>query len=149
MNIEKSLRMKLDELFENQKFCILATSLGDMPHTSIVAFAVCDDLKAMLFATPTNTAKYSNLKANPNVAVFFDNRSNSMSDFYEAVGVTAYGTAAQIDTGGNDTLVSRYLEKNPNLEQFLFSDDCAVFRVELKAYHIVENFQQVTKIELS
>jgi uncharacterized pyridoxamine 5'-phosphate oxidase family protein len=143
------IRNKLVRLFEAQKFAILATDCHGKPYTSIIAFAVAQDLSQMIFVTPRNTAKYANLTANPNVAIFVDNRSNDMSDFENAIGVTSTGTAAEFDISRDTPLAQRYVLKNPNLERFLFSAENAAFCVTLKEYHIVENFQDVTRISLN
>jgi nitroimidazol reductase NimA-like FMN-containing flavoprotein (pyridoxamine 5'-phosphate oxidase superfamily) len=85
---EKSLRRKLKELFDKQRIGVLSTQKRNRPYASLVAFAVTDDLKSFVFATPRTTRKYSNIIASSRAALLIDNRSNKMSDFRKAMAVT-------------------------------------------------------------
>ncbi|MFI4910323.1 MAG: pyridoxamine 5'-phosphate oxidase family protein [Sedimentisphaeraceae bacterium JB056] len=148
MKIELNLKHKLKEIFTSQKLGILATENNRVPYTSVVAFVCSQDMKQILFVTPEKTQKFKNIIANPNVAIFFDNRSNQARDFKEAIGITATGLARQISKDSSNILVQAYLTKNPELESFLASKDSVILCIDVNSYHIVENFQDVTKINI-
>ena len=94
MEKRTDLRRKLKELFDKQRIGVLSTQKRNRPYASLVAFAVRDDLKSFVFATPRTTRKYSNIMASSRAALLIDNRSNRMSDFRRAMAVTAVGTSS-------------------------------------------------------
>lgn len=80
METDKDLIKKLGELFEKQRIGVLSTQNRNRPYASLVAFAVTDDFRNFVFATPRATRKYSNIIASSRAALLIDNRSNRMSD---------------------------------------------------------------------
>jgi nitroimidazol reductase NimA-like FMN-containing flavoprotein (pyridoxamine 5'-phosphate oxidase superfamily) len=139
-NREKTI---LRELFESQDLGVLATESGSQPHTSLVAFACKSDLKTIVFATPRTTRKFSNLKANPSVAILIDSRSHSDSDFVSTVAVTAYGKAVEVGKQEREKCIELFLARHPYLKDFVLSADCALVNISVEKYSIVSDFQNV------
>jgi len=142
------LRKLLRELFRSQLFAALATQQLTRPHNNLVAFAATDDLKNIIFATRRATNKYSNLLSNNNVSVLIDNRTNRDSDFRNAVAVTATGTAEEVRGNEINSHLSLYLIKHHNLEKFVHSPDSALFKIKVKRYYVVRNFQEVLELKV-
>lgn len=145
---ELQLRKLLRELFRSQLFAALATQQLTRPHNNLVAFAATDDLKNIIFATRRATNKYSNLLSNNNVSVLIDNRTNRDSDFRNAVAVTAIGAAEEVRESESESLLSLYLIKHHNLEKFVHSPESALFKIKVKRYYAVRNFQEVMELKM-
>ena len=143
------LRKKLRELFEKQRIGVLSTQKRNRPYASLVAFAVTDDLKSFVFATPRTTRKYSNIIASSRAALLIDNRSNKMSDFRKAMAVTAVGTVRELRKSGKSRLIQLYTGKHAHLEDFIRSPSCAVLCLEAETLHIVDRFQHVVELHLN
>lgn len=119
------------------------------PYASLVAFAVTDDLKSFVFATPRTTRKYSNIMASSRAALLIDNRSNRVSDFRRAMAVTAVGTVRELRKSGKSRLIRLYAGKHSHLEDFIKSPTCAVLCLEAETLHIVDRFQHVVELNLN
>lgn len=145
---EVQLKKLLRELFRSQLFAALATQQLTRPYSNLVAFVATDDLKNIIFATRRATNKYSNLLSNNNVSMLIDNRTNRDSDFRNAVAVTAIGLAEEVRGNQIDDLRSLYLIKHHNLEKFIYSSDSALFKIKVKRYYIVRNFQEVMELKV-
>jgi general stress protein 26 len=145
---ELQLKKLLRELFRSQLLAALATQQLTRPYNNLVAFAATDDLKNIIFATRRATNKYSNLLSNNNVSVLIDNRTNRDSDFRNAVAVTAVGIAEEVRENEMNSLLSLYLVKHHNLEKFVHSPDSALFKIKVKRYYVVRNFQEVMELKV-
>ncbi|MCX6005161.1 MAG: pyridoxamine 5'-phosphate oxidase family protein [Chloroflexi bacterium] len=145
---ELQLKRLLRELFKTQLFAALATQQSSRPYNNLIAFAVTEDLKDILFVTNRETRKYANLLASNSVSVLVDSRTNHDSDFRNAVAVTAVGTAEEVKGNHKENLLKLYLVKHHNLEKFANSPGAALFRVKVKAYYIVRNFQEVMEVKM-
>jgi nitroimidazol reductase NimA-like FMN-containing flavoprotein (pyridoxamine 5'-phosphate oxidase superfamily) len=143
------LRRKLKELFDKQRIGVLSTQKKNRPYASLVAFAVTDDLKSFVFATPRTTRKYSNIMASSRAALLIDNRSNKLSDFRRAMAVTVVGTVRELRKSGKSRLIQLYTDKHSHLEDFIKSPTCAVLCLEAETLHIVDQFQHVVELHLN
>ncbi|MBN2320999.1 MAG: pyridoxamine 5'-phosphate oxidase family protein [Acidobacteria bacterium] len=143
------LRNLLQKLFSSQLLAVLGTQSQSGPYGNLVAFAVTEDLKTLLFATTRSTRKYDNLKETPRVAMVIDNRSNDEEDFHEAVAVTATGSVKELDGAEKDRLQSIFLSKHPYLIDFVNAPTCALLEVEVETYYIVQQFQKVMEFHIT
>lgn len=139
---------KLKIFFESQPFAVLATQDGAAPYASLVAFASDEKLTCLLFATPKATRKYSNMKANPAVALLIDNRKNTKEDIQEATTVTAVGIVEQIEDFERSIMEKIYLMKHPHLVDFLHSPTTAFLKIRMEKYIVVTHFQQVVEVSV-
>jgi nitroimidazol reductase NimA-like FMN-containing flavoprotein (pyridoxamine 5'-phosphate oxidase superfamily) len=139
------LLKKLRKLFTVTQLAVLATEHGGCPYTSLVAFAASDDLGEILFATSRDTRKYRYLQNNGRVALLADNRSNAVDDFRDAMAVTILGSATELTGPERDHSLRLYSEKLPHLAEFVHSPSCALFRVAVSSYSLVEEFEKVSE----
>ncbi len=137
---------KLRKTLSGQKFGILATFGADGPYQNIVAFAADRDMKHIFFATPSETNKYRNLKANGNVSLFVDDRSNSERDLGESTGICAIGRASELGGEKIKAALRLYSAKHPALKDFARSPATALFSVRIAKYLMVSRFQNVMEI---
>ena len=143
----EELLQRLKGLFVSQRLCVLATQGGGQPYGSLVAFAESDDLKHLVFATRRDSRKYSNLIAEPRVALLIDSRSNRDSDFRDAIAVTAIGNAGESGGGDRSGLARTYLAKHPFLAEFISSPETALCRVDIEFY-VIARFGNVEKLQM-
>lgn len=148
MDKEPKVREKLATLFESQGLAVLATHQDDTIHGSLVAIVVAVDLRELVFATGRSTRKYAHLISNPNVALVVDNRTNQEADFQQAIAVTIMGDAAEITGEERKSWIRLYLKKHPGLKDFVMSPTCALVRVRVSKYSLVERFQNVTELRM-
>jgi nitroimidazol reductase NimA-like FMN-containing flavoprotein (pyridoxamine 5'-phosphate oxidase superfamily) len=143
-----SLRKSLTNLFSKQKLAGLATSKGEQPYTSLVAFVATDNLRTILFATDTNSTKYSNVVANRRVSMLVDNRTNRATDFYKGMAVTVIGQVQELEADQRTRYLKSYLKKHPYLGEFVKSPNCSLLRINVETYRIVTRFQQVMELHI-
>lgn len=147
MNIHPEIQIRISNVLENQKIAVLGTSKDDEPYSCLVAFAMTDDLKELIFATIRQRLKYRNIMANPRVTLIIDNRDVSDSDFSDTTSITMIGTARDIRSDGRDQYVSILLDRHPSLSDFVNSRECAIISVIIDKLYIVSKFESVVKIE--
>ncbi len=135
----------LRQLLTAQRLCVLATQDGGQPYGSLVAFAQSEGISALLFATVRQTRKYTNLSANPRVALIVDSRSNADADFSQALAVTATGSVRELHGEERDRMARVYLAKHPSLVRFIASAETALCRVDVEEY-VVAGFNKVVKL---
>jgi nitroimidazol reductase NimA-like FMN-containing flavoprotein (pyridoxamine 5'-phosphate oxidase superfamily) len=149
MDSESKLKRELKNLFKKQKLAVLATHKDGQPYSSLVAFAVTEDLKHIIFATSRATRKYEHFSSDARVALLIDNRTNKVADFHSAIAVTAIGTAMEPDENNRQQLAQRYLAKHPDLKDFVQSPTCALVQVSVKTYYVVRTFQNVMELHVT
>jgi len=136
------------ELLASQRLAVLATEAQGNPYTSLIAFAAAPDLKALVFATPRPTRKFSNLSGNARVSLLVDNRTNREEDFSDAAAATILGTAREATGEEWESSIALLLGKHPYLSSFARSPNCAIFRVDVEAYYVVNRFQSVSELHI-
>ena len=149
--MEKSARFRkrLGELFREQALASLATHQDGQPYANLIAFHASDDLNHIYFVTPKTTRKFANITADNRVAVMVNSSLNEDSDFHRAISVTATGRAMEVLGKDKEAVLADYLAKHPHLEEFANAPTCALMRVAVETYYMVENFQKVTELHLA
>lgn len=139
-------RSLLEELLHRQTLGVLATQSEGQPYGSLVFFASARDGREILFATYRSTRKYANLVSNPRVAMLIDSRANRDSDILQATAVTATGNVVEPPPEDRERYRRIYLSKLPHLADFVGNDDCALLRLDVRTYTLVNRFQEVTSM---
>jgi nitroimidazol reductase NimA-like FMN-containing flavoprotein (pyridoxamine 5'-phosphate oxidase superfamily) len=143
-----ALKQTITELFSGQKLAVLSSSGNERPYASLVAFAATEDLHYIIFATTRSTRKYANLIAESKVALLIDNRTNTEKDFSYAVAATALGTAEEVKDSENEYFLDIYLKKHSHLKEFVTSPSCALLKVNVGKYYVVNRFQNVQELQI-
>lgn len=142
----KKILQQISALFDGQQLGVLSTETRHQPYSSLVAFAAGSDLGHLYFLTPNTTRKYANLTLNPRVSILVNNSLNSAEDIYNAVSVTAIGTAELLDKAKNRSALTMYLEKHPSLTTFANAPTTAFVRIAVSRYLMVSRFQDVVEV---
>jgi len=148
MSVERSHMEILRELLESQLLGVLATHHDGEPYTSLVGFAVTQDLKHILFATGRTTRKRANLVGDARASMLVDNRTNRPADFTEASAATAVGVVEEVSDEGRLEFDRIFLAKHPHLESFVHSPSCVRLRLEVSVYMVVTRFQHVIELHI-
>ena len=148
--MERIARLKefLKDLFSSQRLAVLATQNRRQPYGNLVAFMATDDLKHLLFATTRATRKYANISRNPRIAMVVDNRSNQEADFHQAAAVTATGVVKEVEGPEKERFQKLYLSRHPYLKEFVSSPTCALLKMEVETYYVVNRFQNVMELHI-
>ncbi|RQD85240.1 pyridoxamine 5'-phosphate oxidase family protein [Methanosalsum natronophilum] len=144
------MKADLRYLFDTYSLAALATSDHDnRPYINLVTVAVTQDLKHILFSTNMFTQKYNNISNNPKVSLLLDSRKNSITDLYDAIAVTVIGTCTELGSDELPYFLEIYLNKNPELADFVHSKDNVLFKVEVEKYILVKNFKDVFELNMN
>jgi len=76
---------------------------------------------------------------NPCVSLLIDNRKNVTSDIMNAKAVSAEAEAKSVKEE-KEKLKKLLLKRHPELAGFLNEPDCELFKLEVKKYYFVDNF---------
>lgn len=135
---------RLREMNDLERFAVLATQEEGRPYASLVAYALSPDLRTVIFATPKNTRKYKNIVKVDHVALLIDNRPRGLP-IAKGEAVTLTGRAKFLRKGRErDEMVRAYLDKHPDLKDFVESPTTALVALRIdQAVHVCD-FQTVT-----
>lgn len=140
-------RDQLNELLLSQQFAVLSTHRGGQPYSNLVAFAATDDLRHLLFVTGKHTSKFENIRKDEKVAMLIDSRTNKVSDFKNALALTAIGIARETLGRERDLMSRLYLAKHPHLAEFLNMADNALMNVTVADY-IIAGFDLSERVSI-
>ena len=133
-------------LLHDQPYAVLCTQGHSQPYGSLIAFAITEDLRTLVFATPVDTRKYRFLLECDRVAVVADSRSTTTLDVMGIEAVTAIGQASIVAPGAEfDHLVALLIQRHPLLADFVHAESSALFRVQMAEYLYVSRFQDVQR----
>jgi nitroimidazol reductase NimA-like FMN-containing flavoprotein (pyridoxamine 5'-phosphate oxidase superfamily) len=143
-NVDVQSRLRI--LNKKQRHSVLATDGGGRPYTSLVAFALSEDARGIIFATPRQTTKYKNILNNRHVSLMIDTRSNTQKGYMQSEAVTVLGRAYPLRKGKKrDILCNTFQKKHPELAGFLNAPSTVLIFVEInKAIH-AGKFQSVSE----
>lgn len=148
MEEASELKSNLESLLNTQQLGVLSTQQKGRPYASLVAFAATEDSKYLVFATTRSTRKYANIESDSRVAMLIDNRSNQTDDFHSSMAVTATGKAEQVDPNEKDIYLQIYLQKHPYLKDFVNAPSCALLKIKIDTYYLVNRFQKVFELHI-
>ena len=134
MKPQTEIRDFIRQVLSANRFAVLATVSEGKPHSSFVAYTASGDSLQLIFATYRHTRKYANLKQNNQVSMLIENSKDRSTDITV---LTATGKAFEVDATDGEALLQTHLRQHPELNDFLLSSECAVFRVDVEAYQLV------------
>ena len=134
MKPQTEIRDFIRQVLSANRFAVLATVSEGKPHSSFVAYTASGDSLQLIFATYRHTRKYANLKQNNEVSMLIENSKDRSTDITV---LTATGKAFEVDATDGEALLQTHLRQHPELNDFLLSSECAVFRVDVEAYQLV------------
>jgi len=149
MKTAERLQQTVRTLLDSQAQGVLATEHDRQLHTSLMAFSVTPDLHWIVFATYRATQKHANLLANPHASLLIDNRNNKSADYLDTIAISAQGTVYEVDAARLDELRMLFLDKHPQLGDFINAPDCVLLQLGVDNYRIISQFQNVATLQMS
>ena len=138
-----SVAASIKKLVFSQSFAVLCTQGQGQPYGSLVAMAATDDLAYAVFATAKDTRKFRLLRECENVALLIDNRSDFPGELMKVEAVTMTGRALLLgDRSETDPWARLLVQRHPQLEHFVRSDQTGLFRIQADHYLHVRQFQE-------
>jgi uncharacterized pyridoxamine 5'-phosphate oxidase family protein len=134
----------VQEIFSTQYFAVLSSDENGQPYSNLIAFAVTEDLKSLIFVTGRNTLKYRNIIKNQRVSLLIDSRTNNPADIEKATAITVIGDAHEV-TESERGFQSLYLNKHPHLSHFVSNPDNAIIVVTVAVF-IIAGFDNTQRI---
>jgi nitroimidazol reductase NimA-like FMN-containing flavoprotein (pyridoxamine 5'-phosphate oxidase superfamily) len=138
------------ELLRTHDMCVLATTAGDQPHCSLMAY-VCDHAARHVYmVTFRDSVKFRNLSQNPAVSLLVDTReTHGKTRRGETRALTASGVYEPLSKPVERAEVtSRLLAAHPHLEVFLQSDAAEIIAVRLTSFLLMDGLTDATFHEL-
>jgi general stress protein 26 len=139
---------KVYEIMTSQQFGVLATIENNLPHTSIIAFSITNNLKTILFITPLESRKYKNIVANPNVSLLVDHRPSNSKLISESYALSAIGTAKKVDLQGATATKELFAFCHADLAEKLNNPEYALMSLSVKKYEVVNGLTDVTEYKI-
>ena len=137
---------RLKRLDRTQRHAVLATTGRTGTLVSLVAILLTKDRRGIVFATPTSTAKYRNMKKDSKVSLLIDTRENNRRDYLKAEAMTIFGRAKEIKEGPRwAELATLLASKHKELEAFIAAPTTALMLVTISRCMHVGKFQEKTE----
>ena len=145
---QEQLRHTVQTLLNFQAHGVLATQHDRQPYASLMAFAVTPDLCWIVIATYRATQKHANLLTNPRASLLIDNRTDKPADYHNTIAISAQGMVSEVDVARRDELLQLYLDKHPDLSDFVSASNCVLLKIEVESFYVVSEFQNVDVLQM-
>jgi nitroimidazol reductase NimA-like FMN-containing flavoprotein (pyridoxamine 5'-phosphate oxidase superfamily) len=141
---EAEILAEIKGLCEDQPFAVLATQGEGQPYVSLISFAISEDLRQLVFSTPTQTRKFTLISGNKKVSLMIDNRSQQPESINLICGLTITGEARVLNDPNEIKKWGQALTKKHNyLRKFVESPSSNLILVETTRFFYVRRFQEV------
>jgi hypothetical protein len=80
--------------------------------------------------------------------LLIDNRTNKSADYHNTVATSAQGMVSEVDVTRRGELLQLYLDKHPDLSDFVSATDCVLLKLEVESFHVVSQFQNVAVLQM-
>ena len=142
--VEAEALAEMKRLCLAQPFAVLATQGEGQTYASLISFAISDNLRHIIFSTPSRTRKFNLLSGNEKVSIMVDNRSENPDSINLICAVTITGQAKVL---GNPKEIQKWgrilTAKHNYLQKFVESPTSNLILVEATRFFYVRRFQEV------
>lgn len=133
----------IEDIFNNSRLAVLASEADGQPHASLVALTPMEGFRKLIFATYRDTRKYNNFIKNSKVAVLVESIDINRSGQNKSYVLTAVGHAEELESRERKMGLDAHLERHPELQSFLQSEQCALIQIKVSSYQIVRGIDDV------
>ena len=128
---------KMKSLLKRKSSCVLATTDGDSPHCSLMAYISSEDEDRLFLVTPRNTKKYRNIQHYPTVSLLIDTRGEQKRNQTQALTLT--GSCHIIKDDKKISRVRRAFDRHhPHLQKFIRKEDVAFLCVVFDSFLLLD-----------
>ncbi|BDQ37326.1 hypothetical protein SYK_16860 [Pseudodesulfovibrio nedwellii] len=132
----------IEDMVKAKDICVLATSDGNTPHTSLMNYFADHAVMKFYFLSPKTSKKNKNLKKNPHVSILIDRRDENIALSINGV----YSPIKKQQTV--DAIIKLFLLKSPHMKEFAEHPDTELIRIEGKSAELVQGFTDVFSTKL-
>jgi nitroimidazol reductase NimA-like FMN-containing flavoprotein (pyridoxamine 5'-phosphate oxidase superfamily) len=128
---------KINALILRKDSCVLATTDGETPHCSLMAYIPDESGERLYLVTSNASRKYQNIRRHPRVSLLIDTRGDQQRKLTQAVTVT--GTCEILeDTAKIAAVKAEFVRQHPHLDDLLRKNDVAVMCVQIDFFLLLE-----------
>ena len=128
-------------LIHNRRHCVLATSAGDVPYCSLMAYTTDNTGTRFFMVTLRNSRKYKNIVDNPRVSLLIDSREVSPRSNQKAL--TIEGVCAAIKSEEKRKAVqAKLLGVHPHLSEFISHPKAEILCVRIHSFLLLHGLQK-------
>ena len=128
---------KIKALILRKDCCVLATTDGETPHCSLMAYLPSDSGERLFLVTSSASRKYQNIRRHPRVSLLIDTRGEQQRELTQALTVTGTCDLLQ-DTAEIARVKAAFIRQHPHLDNFIRSDDIVVVCVQIDFFLLLE-----------
>ena len=124
---------KMKSLLRRKSSCVLATTDGNTPHCSLMAYIISIDADRLYLVTPQHTKKYHNIKYHPGVSLLIDTRGEQKRSHTQALTIT--GTCQILKDVNEISKVRKvFKQHHPHLHGLIQKGDVAFLCVKFDSF---------------
>ena len=128
---------RIKSLINRKTSCVLATTDGNTPHCSLMAYIAAKDGDRLYLVTPRNTKKYQNIRRHPGVSLLIDTRGEQSRSLTEAL--TVAGTCHVLEDVEEISKVKEaFKHQHPHLETLIGRGSIAFLYVVFETFLFLE-----------
>ena len=133
---------KINALLMRESRCVLATTDGNVPHCSLMAYVASEAADRLYLVTPVNTKKYRNIKNHPEVSLLIDTRGEQGRENTQAL--TVAGTCSILASDEEiDGVKEAFKRQHPHLQDFIRKGGVAFLCVEFDSFLFAEGPERI------
>lgn len=132
----------IDELVLGKDRCVLATSDGYQPHTSLMTYFADHAVMKFYFLSRKSSQKNKNLRKNPHVSLLIDRRDERQALSIQGV----YSPIRNKQTV--EAITKLFLHKHPHLTDFARDPETELVRILGQSAQLVLDFEDVFTTKL-
>lgn len=117
--------------------CVLATTDGQNPHSSLMAYIPGNNGTRLYLATLRETRKFQNIQHHSRVSLLIDTRDENPPDQTQALTVT--GTCSILH-GPEEVraIKAAFVQRHPHLKDFILKKKVAVLCVQFESFQLLK-----------
>lgn len=132
-----NLLEKINALILRKDSCVLATTDGETPHCSLMAYVTGESGERLYLVTSRDSRKYQNIRCHPRVSLLIDTRGEQQRKLTQAVTITGNCHILQ-DTAEIAQVKADFFRQHPQLDDFIRKNDVAVMCVQIDFFLLLE-----------
>ena len=123
----------MKSLLRRKSSCVLATTDGNTPHCSLMAYIIPKEADRLYLVTPQNTKKFENIRHHPGVSLLIDTRGEQKRLHTQALTIT--GTCQILeDVNEVSKLRKAFKHHHPHLQGLIHKGDVAFLCVKFDSF---------------
>ena len=128
---------KIKALILRKDSCVLATTDGETPHCSLMAYVPDDSGERLFLITSSASRKYQNIRRHPRVSLLIDTRGEQQRGLTQALTVTGTCDFLQ-DDAEIERVKAAFVQHHPHLDSFIRKDDMTVVCVQVDFFLLLD-----------